>query len=411
MTQSTNTPRSMIRRTSKPEQQLSRAKQLAAATKSSSNLLHRKTPRNTKKRISSSGACSLLTDESLQSTMWPKFDKRSGKGNKLEVKYDEGSDNSNSNGNGGEPSFGPSFLNNKKRKWPTLDALEEDDHASTTTDANAYNDHPPHEQTYHYTDMKKDAIFATPRPSRHGDINAKGKSPKSGETSSSAFRSHNNSPQRRRKKNGLFSRILNSIRGSIEADWVKFGTYPSRPQAGGKRDFNDPRNLAKSFMDVTIVGQPIETCADDKPSLFQAPACGWSSMYINHPDKVVIKGLVHSFELNKTTNMNAFGAMRRRNYSHQTISPCTTENTGIFSNQNQTSLERSDTYTLKGFEKTPTYAWLCFTRETFSELSISDRHHLRIYNARKIDLHSMSDKGEYTYPFVVCTRLCEVHSN
>jgi hypothetical protein len=37
------------------------------------------------------------------------------------------------------PAFSPSFLNNKKRKWPTstLDALEEGNHASTTTDANA----------------------------------------------------------------------------------------------------------------------------------------------------------------------------------------------------------------------------------------------------------------------------------
>jgi len=72
-----------------------------------------------------------------------------------------------------------------------LDALEEDDHASTTADADADNDHPPHEQTYHYSDMKKDAIFATPRPSPHrGDINSKGKSPKSDQTSSGTFRNH-----------------------------------------------------------------------------------------------------------------------------------------------------------------------------------------------------------------------------
>lgn len=405
--QSANTPRATSR-FSKTRTPLTRAQQLAAATKSST-ILRRKTPRSINKNLSSAGT-RTPSDESFRSTSWPKFDKQNGK--------DRGIDHDIV-----KASFGPSFLNNKKRKRPTMDTVVDDDNCSTDGNLQfrASLDRPVSpsankNDSYHFTDMKKDAIFATPRPTRiktSAGSNSLGKSPNSGGSLSTGKR-NGQSPQRRKKKIGPLSRMLQSIRGSIEADWVRFGTYPYRPQAERKRDVNDPRNRAESFMDVTILGQPVERRPGNSTSATGTALNSSSNanyMYTYTPDKVVIKGLIHSFVRNES-RMKSGRVPRRAKRFRFIASPDLAASAGEVnptddSDTNQKDLVSPDT--LQVLETTPSYAWLCFTRETFAELGIDDGFQLRVYNARTIDISSFSASKEKTYPFVACTRLCEVY--
>lgn len=439
--------------TSTPSSQssMTQAQRLAAATKSST-ILQRKTrtrtsAHGTRSRQRSQGLDECVEMESelaatLASTSWPKFDKRNGKrsarieqgdGRIREGRGDDDGSNSNV-----EASFGPSFLSNRKRRRRTLDGnvLDDDDHEID------------HDEILSYTELQRDAIFATPRPSRSraGSIGGKNdnscdlsKSPNSNGSGKLRSNSNYHSPRlcRRKKAKGPLSRMLQNIRGSIEADWVRFGTCPYRPLSERRRDFHDPRNRANSFMDVTIVGKPLPVDGTSAMAYTHANIHGTDiagakncenasgKMYAtaSMPDKIVIRGFIHSFEWNESQikSVRVPGSARRSRY----IVPASLEN-GTNTNTNMNAVTNSNNCDQKHpqavhantLERIPTFAWLCFTRETHAELRIGNGSQLRMYNTQTININvgnSTSSSKEASLvenivePFVVCTRLCEMY--
>jgi len=313
-----------------------RAQQLAAATMSSTLLRKNQTP----KRENSSVNNKSSTTPSFGLNAWPKWDKNAKT----------------------EASFGPSFLSNKKRKHPaTMDTVADDD----STDGD------PRDQSSAANYLERDAIFATPRPTRQTPHH----SPKSG---GSNYGAYSNSPQyrtpakrRRKKAKGPLAQMLQSIRGSIEADRARFhsGTYPYRPATDRRHDVNDPRNRADTFMDVTIVG---------------------NSTPFASTSKAAILGYVHSFSRNDAKIKTVRMPGRSRRFRHAASSTAAA-----------TSTIEKNTETKEALLETPTFAWMCFTHETFMEHGIGNGTQLRIYNACTV--------GSDVHPIVVCTRLCEVY--
>lgn len=428
---------------------MTRAQQLAAATKSSTMIgarSRRKAPNSsiTKKQ---SQVSDQISSSSVLSTPWPKFDKQHQNKNRnstpqtTSIEQKTGGDV----GDGGtieddEASFGPNFLRNKKRKRPIADTVVEDDDTTTSRDIlhfgesinrrnrlssiDSVEQNRSKDRLYQYTDLQKDAIFATPRPSRQRTDTGTSSAPHSFEKSphsgnapgSNHSLAHSPQPQRRKKKNGPLSRMLQSIRGAIEADWVRFGTYPYRPQAERNRDTNDPRNRAESFMDVTILGEPLQIGAQaSSPSASTLPTNAFgTSRPLYSSDKVVVKGFIHAFVLNEgRVNTIRIPTRRRRTQRLQFRKEANAaEDLGSNSNGPESSNATSCTTSpdaLKLLNTIPSYAWLSFTKETFTELAIHDRKQIRIYNAKTIDITSFSLSSEGYYPFVACTRLCEVY--
>lgn len=162
---------------------------------------------------------------------------------------------------------------------------------------------------------------------------------------------------------GPLSKRLNAIRDGVRGDTVRFqsGQYPFSVSS---LDMNDPRNRAKTFMDVTILGNSME----------------------HQLQRVTLLGVVHKF-VQKTAK-----------------SKVETETTA-------SSSTMSDLHP-------NTLAWICMAYETAREKKVGARSQLRIYNAVPVPLtvalvHEESEmKNRSSHPvdvkwIVLCTSLCE----
>jgi hypothetical protein len=172
-----------------------------------------------------------------------------------------------------------------------------------------------------------------------------------------------NSENRRKKRSGSaklragpLMKRLRAIRSAVDGDRVRFqsGMYPFTSR---RFDLSDPRNCATSYMDVSVVGEPVP----------------WSEN-----ERVTVLGFIHRNEKTKSSDNEA----------------------GIVCAQ-----------------KSACFAWLCFTFETAREQKLCQGSQLRIYNAVSVptktpiqidglgEEHVMKDRT--CNQTVICTQLCE----
>ncbi len=348
--------------------------------------------------IDSGSSLGLLEEvESSSSLAWPKWDKRA----KKDV----------------EDSFGPSFLSNRKRKNPSAvleNVIEVDDdddgviatrtRATSTSTASRTAATPILIQSSKMH-LQRDTVFATPRTVHHSaedeTLDPSSTTPKTRSNTSSL-----SSGRRRGKKNhGPLSRLLQSIRGSIEADCLRFqsGTFPFRSDPNG-RSMNDPRNRAFNFIDVTIVGrtglrtddafdphQNQRTTTTTTLCSTTKPTCDFADA-----EKIVVLGYIHSFAYNIKATPKKFGRYRKSIYSN------------VSSRIGQNSIEGNNEQEDPPLS-CPTFAWLCFTQNTCLEQGISNGVQLRVYNVNVLSTPTSESKTGYFKHIVLCTWLCERH--
>jgi hypothetical protein len=168
----------------------------------------------------------------------------------------------------------------------------------------------------------------------------------------------------RRKKQGASTKLkagplmkrLRALRSEVDGDRVRFqsGMYPF---ASRRFDLSDPRNRATSYMDVSLVGEPVP----------------WSEN-----ERVTVLGFIHTNEKIKSSD-NEAGTI--------------------------------------GAQKSACFAWLSFTFETAREQRLFQGSQLRIYNAisvptkNPIQIDGLGEehfvKDRTCNQTVVCTQLCE----
>jgi len=301
-----------------------------------------------------------------------------------------------------EPSFGPSFLSNKKRKIPRMDNVaDEEDGDGDDTDMNMnmnidHNGGGTDNDNGGGTTRSRRQInepFGTPRRTVNNGNGNNNNNNSNNIFTDGAFRS---SPQpvtpkksaRKSKKNkGPFSRMLHSTRTSIEADHARFhsGNYPYRHPDKRRHDVNDPRNRAETIMDVTVTSHP-------------AP--------IGSGESASIVGYVHQHVKNdaKIQTMRMPGRSRRfRHVASELRSDDADADAGIDTND-----DNDDSSHIMESEG---YALVCFTRDLFVDLGIEVGSQIRIYNAQIINREVIASGSEEIRgrPVVVCTNLCEVY--
>lgn len=175
-----------------------------------------------------------------------------------------------------------------------------------------------------------------------------------------------NSGNRRRKRNasiklkaGPLMKRLRALRSAVDADRVRFqsGMYPFGQSASRRFDLSDPRNRATSYMDVSIVGEPVP----------------WEEN-----GRVTVLGFIHANEKLPSSNDDA----------------C-----------------------LVGTQISDCFAWLTFTYETAREQKLCQGSRLRIYNSIIVPTkapiqvdglgveHEVEDRT--CNQTVICTQLCE----
>jgi hypothetical protein len=155
-------------------------------------------------------------------------------------------------------------------------------------------------------------------------------------------------------KAGALSRRLKVIRDAVKGDSVRFqcGQYPFSAKAAF--DMNDPRNRAKSYMDVTVMKD----------------SCPWAK---DSSQRLTVLAFVHTHELTTTTTTQA---------------------------QQVAAVDAA-------FDPKNCLAWLCFSFETAREQNLSLGSELRIYNAVAIPVANKSDAKDPVDFIVLCTQLCE----
>lgn len=253
--------------------------------------------------------------------------------------------------------FGPTFLSKKKRKSLNQDIIDIEDKLNTQSPTRSKLSNPTrlNEGSYTPTNLwsaKESNYRSTPT------------SP------------YQTPPRSSKKSQGPLSRLLNSMRRSIDADSARLqsGMFAYHPEDDKRIDVNNPRNRAETIMDITIVG--------DNPKPF-----------VNDETKIVVLGYVHDFFKNKkmirTVQMpSRRGKIRNIAAPHTTTICDDFEEEGVIDN-------------VVSFHH-PEFAWICFTRENYFELSVSDGKQLRLYNP--IVLESF---GSTRLSIVVGTKLCE----
>ena len=400
-----------------PVRVLTQSQKLAAATQSSTMLLRTGTRTRTKMSMSRSNMNMNSASAPTHSfpntfdclsakkalTSWPKWDTKSTTGSQDGMHGGHGT-GQECNNDDLEPSFGPSFLSNKKRKIPRMDnvADEEDDGDNDInidhnggTDNDNDNDNDNDGGTTRASRKLRNEPFGTPRrdsTSTRTTVNNSNRNNNNTFTDG-AFRS---SPQpvtpkksaRKSKKNkGPFSRMLHSIRASSEADRARFhsGNYPYRQPDKRRHDVNDPRNRAETIMDMTVISHP-------------AP--------IGSGESASIVAYVHQHVKNDTKiqTMRMPGRSRRfRHVASELRSDDADADAGIDTNDDD-----NDSSSLM---ETEGYALVCFTRDLFVDLAIEVGSKIRIYNAQIINREVVSSGSEEMQgrPVVVCTNLCEVY--
>jgi hypothetical protein len=147
-------------------------------------------------------------------------------------------------------------------------------------------------------------------------------------------------------KAGPLSRRLKVIRDAAKGDSVRFqcGQYPFSAKA--VFDMSDPRNRAKSYMDVTVMGN----------------SCSWAK----DSQQLTFLAFIHTHE---PTTQAAAG---------------------------------NDT-----FDSKKCLAWLCCSFETARGQGLRIGSELRIYNAVAIPIANKSDSKDPVDFIVLCTQLCE----
>jgi hypothetical protein len=151
-------------------------------------------------------------------------------------------------------------------------------------------------------------------------------------------------------KVGALSKRLKMIRDGVKGDSVRFqcGQYPFSAKAAF--DMNDPRNRAKSYMDVTIIGD----------------SCPWAK---DSSQRLTVLAYIHTHEPTTTTQQAA-------------------------------AVDAA-------FDCKKCMVWLCFSFETAREQNLRIGSELRIYNAVAIPVASKSDAKDPVDFIVLCTQLCE----
>ena len=161
-------------------------------------------------------------------------------------------------------------------------------------------------------------------------------------------------------KAGPLMRRLRALRSAVDGDRVRFqsGMYPFGQSASRRFDLSDPRNCATSYMDVSIVSEPLS----------------WEEN-----ERVTVLGFIHANEKLSGSNRDA----------------C-----------------------LVGNQINACFAWLTFTYETAREQKLCQGSQLRIYNAISVptkDPIQVDGLGEEQVMVedrtcnqtVICTQLCE----
>lgn len=255
--------------------------------------------------------------------------------------------------------FGPTFLSKKKRKSLDQDIIDVEEQTNTQS---------PTRSKLSNTPRSKDGTCTSSiQWSVHGS--------NGGTASTSPYQTP---PRSSKKSQGPLSRLLNSMRRSIDADSVRLqsGLFAYQPEDAKRFDVNNPRNRAETIMDVTVIGDHL------KP-------------FVNDEAKVVVLGYVHNFLKNKrmiqTLQMpSRVGKIRNIAAPHTNTTICNDcEEEGAHGNMD--------------LFNNPTFMLICLTRENYSELSVCDGKQLRLYNP--IIVQSF---GSTRFSIVVGTRLCEV---
>lgn len=154
-------------------------------------------------------------------------------------------------------------------------------------------------------------------------------------------------------KAGPLSKRLKVLRDAVKGDSVRFqcGQYPFSAKVAF--DMNDPRNRAKSYMDVTVM----------------ADSCPWAK---DSSQRLTVLAYIHTHEPTTTTTQT----------------------------QQAAAVDAA-------FDCKKCMAWLCFSFETAREQNLRIGSELRIYNAVVIPVASKIDATYHVDFIVLCTQLCE----
>lgn len=168
--------------------------------------------------------------------------------------------------------------------------------------------------------------YQTPRIlQRFNEVSTAAYSAGSGNTPNSGNQRWKRKATKKLKAGPLMKR-LRAIRSAIDGDKVRFqsGMYPFSQSANRRFDLSDPRNRASSYMDVTIVGDPVPWVENER---------------------VTVLGFIHVIE-----------RLSKRSTNDDDIRDL-------------------------GLTRSSCFAWLCFTYETAREQKLHKGSLLRIYNA------------------------------
>jgi hypothetical protein len=333
---------------------LSQTQKLAAATKTSSLLLHRlKHKKKNATKVSGIGTSAAAA----ASTTWNIVQNHDGGLILGEV---------------GPFFFGPTFLSKKKRPLVVdgnLSCLRHNENIGCALDSDA-----------------KEG-FADDLASDHHSQCSLSLNENSPESSSVILKQPK--CRRGRKTKGPFTKLLHMTRVSLEADCARLrsGSYPYRPFEMRKHDVNDPRNRANTIMDVTVLGHP-------------APLASCEDVM------VVMLGFVHNYVENRMKLRTIRTPGRSRRVCHGS-SPTGGLKEGGMDASFDVDKEPLDMDKIS-LVHTPTKEWLCFRRDTCADLGIVKGIQLRIYNPYCISLGNSSSIIPVN-AVVVCTGLCEAY--
>lgn len=164
-------------------------------------------------------------------------------------------------------------------------------------------------------------------------------------------------------KAGPLMKRLRALRSAVDGDTIRFqsGMYPFAQSANRRFDLSDPRNRAASYMDVSIVCEPVP----------------W-----DEHERITTLGFIH----NSVQQVSS----RRASNDHDNL---------IESGR---------------------FAWLCFTYVTAREQNVRKGSKLRIYNAVCIPSSSAIQVDGYGFEngvvkdsccdhMILCTQLCEAY--
>lgn len=365
---------------------LSQTQRLAAATKTSSVFLQKQKQRKMMMKKTMTTTSTMTKD-----TSWSKWNvEQNAEGGGLGLDAKETS------------FFGPTFLNKKKRSLVVLDGNVSCFFGSKGNDGTILQQHYDGNYVLHPLETNKCKKRRVLEDDDCDDNDADGLelnrqtySPLLNDTSQDPSILLQKPKSRRRKTKGPLTKLLHITRVSLEADCARLrsGSYPYRPFEMRKHDVNDPRNRADTIMDVTVLEIPAPFAASKEDFM------------------VVALAFVHEYTENMLKIRTIRNPGRSRRVCH--VSPSSTgrsEEGGIVDTSSDVdNKEHLNMGVGMGgrtslFQKS-TKAWLCFRRDTCTELGIIQGTQLRLYNPQCIPMVEPSAVSL----FVVCTRLCEIY--